>query len=99
MPIEVTTLSEQKSQPIDYSDRYLNSGLRKGEMERFWNVFIGRFTSYEVGITEFVPVGDRTLYLAGFASGPWGTSMLLETFVIKESGEWKWYGNQRDPAP
>jgi hypothetical protein len=80
-----------------YSERYLNSGTRKGEMERFHRQIIGPVTSFEVGITDFVPAGDRA-YLTGFVRGYWGKSILLETSIIKENGEWKWYGNQRDVA-
>jgi hypothetical protein len=81
-----------------YSDRFLDSGWRKGELERFWRQMIGPVTSVEVGITEIVTAGDRA-YLAGFFSGYWGKTPLRETSIIKESGEWKWYGNQRDVSP
>jgi len=81
-----------------YSDRYLNSGLTKGEVERFWKQFIGSITSFEVGITEFVPAGDRA-YLAGLKTDNLGKLILQETSIIKENGEWKWYGNQRDVVP
>jgi hypothetical protein len=81
-----------------YSDRYLNSGVRKGEMERYFRQFIGLVTSSEVSITEFVPEGDKA-YLAGFVSGNLGRIPLQETSIIKENGEWKWYGNQRDVSP
>ena len=81
-----------------YSDRYLNSGTRKGGMEQFHRQIIGRVTSCEIGITDFVPAGDRA-YLTGFIRGNWGKSILLETSIIKENGEWKWYGNQRDVSP
>jgi len=81
-----------------YSDKYLNSGVRKGEMERLYKQIIGPVTSFEVGITDFVPAGDMA-YLAGFNSSYWGKGMLFETSIIKENGEWKWYGNQRDVVP
>jgi hypothetical protein len=81
-----------------YSDRYLNSGARKGEMERLHGQIIGHVTSCEIVITDFVPAGDRA-YLAGFVSIYFGKSMILETSIIKENGEWKWYGNQRDVSP
>jgi hypothetical protein len=81
-----------------YSDRFLNSGDKKGEIERMWNKFIGLVTSAQVVITEFVPAGDRT-YLAGIGITNLRKGMLTETSIIKENGEWKWYGNQRDPAP
>jgi hypothetical protein len=78
-----------------YSDKYLNSGVKKGEMERFYRQVIGSIMSWEVGITEFVPAGNGA-YLAGFVTTNLGRGMLRETSIIKESGEWKWYGNQRD---
>ena len=81
-----------------YSDRYLNSGVRKGGMELFWRQYIGFVTFAELGITEFVPAGDRA-YLTGFGTINLGKSMFPETSIIKENGEWKWYGNQRDVAP
>jgi hypothetical protein len=80
------------------SDRYLNSGARKGEMERFWMQRIGLITSYRVSITDSVPSGDR-VYVTGFTSQVGEKWMLSGTSIIKESGEWKWYGNQRDVSP
>jgi hypothetical protein len=81
-----------------YSDRYLNSGRRKGEMEKINRDMIVRIKSCDIGITEFVSEGDRA-YLAGFITGSWGREMLQETSIIKENGEWKRYGNQRDVVP
>ena len=80
-----------------YSDRFLNSGTRKGEMEQFYRRIIGLTTSYELGITDFVPAGDRA-YVAGFADVTGGKAMIMGT-IINENGEWKFYGNQRDVAP
>jgi len=82
----------------NYSDKYLNSGMRKGEKERDIKQWINSITSVKGGITEFVPAGDRA-YLTGFSITNSGTSPITETSIIKENGEWKWYGNQRDPAP
>jgi hypothetical protein len=79
-----------------YSDRYLNSGTRKGEVERVIRPLIGPITSFEVGITDFVAEGDKA-YLAGFVVSSWGKGVLTGTSIIKENGEWKFYGNQRDP--
>jgi hypothetical protein len=93
-----------------YSDRYLNSGTRKGEMERFFREMavprIGLITSYEHIITDFIPAGDRA-YLTGFVIAKFAktwvtetaTNPITQTSIIKESGEWKWYGNQRDVSP
>jgi hypothetical protein len=81
-----------------FSDRYLHSGVKKGEVERFYRQFIGSITSWEVGITDLVSVGDKAcvagfLVINGTKYALWGTS------IIKENGEWKWYGNQRDVSP
>jgi hypothetical protein len=80
-----------------WSDRYLNSGIRKGEMERNWRQGLGLITTFEYGITEFVPAGE-TAYLAGFAVRNGAKYPLRPTSIIKENGQWKWYGNQRDVA-
>ncbi len=80
-----------------FSDRFLGSGVRKGELERSFRGIVGSITSDEVKITEFVPMGD-TVYLAGFETGNFGIIPLGIT-IIKENGEWKWYGNQREVAP
>jgi hypothetical protein len=81
-----------------YSDRYLNSGEKKGEVERWWRMMIGSVTSNNMAVTDFVAEGDR-VYLAGFVKTNWGTSQFFETSIIKENGDWKWYGNQRNVAP
>jgi hypothetical protein len=79
-----------------YSDGYLSSGNRKGEVERLWRSVISAITSFEVSITDFVAAGDKA-YLAGFtvingSKWPFGGAS-----IIKENGEWKFYGNQRNP--
>jgi hypothetical protein len=81
-----------------YSDRFLNSGIKKGAVEWFWRKFISPITSYEIGITELALAGDKA-YLAGFVNSNIGKWMLNLTSIIKESGEWKAYGNQRDVSP
>jgi hypothetical protein len=83
---------------LHYSDRYLHSGSKMGEVERFHRQFINSTTSFEVGITDFVPAGDK-FYLTGFVSHNGAKFPLSGTSIIKENGEWKWYGNQRDVSP
>ena len=41
---------------------------------------------------------DRA-YLTGFIISNGATFPMTDTSIIKENGEWKWYGNQRDPIP
>jgi hypothetical protein len=79
-----------------YSDRFLNSGMSKGGVERLWRQVVDAITLVEVSITDFEGAGDRA-YLAGFSViSPYGKGQLRETSIIKENGAWKWYGNQRD---
>jgi hypothetical protein len=80
-----------------HSDRFLSSGWRKGEIERMWRQFIGGWMSLKTTITDFVSAGDRA-YLTGFRITNFGTVPFTES-IIKENGEWKFYGNQRDVSP
>jgi hypothetical protein len=82
----------------DYSDKYLNSGGKKGEMERFIRQTIDSVTSFEISITEFVTEGDMA-YLTGFVKTNTGKYPLTMTSIVKENDEWKWFGNQRDVSP
>jgi hypothetical protein len=83
-----------------YADGYLNSGNRKGESERSWRSLISTITSFEVGITDFVAAGDKA-YLAGFSITNGSKYPLLgnSITIIKENGEWRIFGNQRNPPP
>jgi hypothetical protein len=79
-----------------YSDGYLFSGIRKREEEQSLRTYIRTVRSCEIGITEFIPEGEKA-YLAGFTRyGPGVEEMLKSTVIIKENGQWKWCGNQRD---
>ena len=85
----------------NYSDKYLNSGMRKGEVERGIIQGIGDITSFKGTITDFVLAGDRA-YHTGFLRLVWRNQLFTQPFndsIIKENGEWKFYGNQRDAAP
>jgi hypothetical protein len=82
-----------------YSEGFLNSGNKKKLVEESFRRGISTITSWEAIITDFVAAGDRA-YLAGFWTVNGTISLPLpDTSIIKENGEWKWYGNQRDPAP
>ena len=80
----------------NYSDKYLDSGIRKGERERIIRQNNDSLMSYKMTITDFVSAGDRA-YLTGFVIiNNLFTNAITDTTIIKENGEWKWYGNQRD---
>jgi hypothetical protein len=85
----------------NYSDKYLKSGMRKGEEERYLRDGISQVTSSKMTITDFVPAGDRAYY-TGFGRLGIRNQLFTVPFndsIIKESGEWKFYGNQRDVSP
>ena len=66
-------------------------------MERWLGMYIGSCTSLDFVITDFEAAADRA-YLAGFVIFNGTKDFLRMTSIIKENGEWKWYGNQRDAA-
>jgi hypothetical protein len=80
-----------------YSDKYLNSGVRKGEIERFYKPILDAVASCETTIVEFVAAGDRA-HLAGWSTLNGERRPVTTPTIIKENGEWKWYGNQKDVA-
>jgi hypothetical protein len=85
-----------------FSDRFLNSGRKKGWLEEQ----IRRLPpaspdlTLEPVVTIYEPRGDRT-YLDGFMilkskDDPNGRKTLLGyQQIIKEQGRWKWYGNHK----
>jgi hypothetical protein len=81
-----------------FSDRFLNSGMKRREVELYWSRTIASIASFEVSVTEFVAANDR-VYLTGFVSANNTKYVLGNSSIIKENGEWKFYGNQRDPVP
>ncbi len=82
----------------NYSDRFLHSGTRKADVEQDLKRWIGTVTSLTGATTDFVREGERA-YLAGYTAFNFGTYPNPQISIIKENGQWKWYGNQRDPAP
>jgi hypothetical protein len=83
-----------------YSGRFLNSGVRKGEVERYWRQFIHYWMSAKRVATGFFMEGDKA-HLAGFATtnvGIFPITWPISDSIIREDGEWKFYGNQRNVA-
>jgi hypothetical protein len=88
----------------NFSDRYLYNGMKKGDQELWYRYspmspLTAGVTSATVTVTMIEPQGDKA-YLAGFyggklKSGPPGISPIADNQIIKENGEWKWYGNQK----
>jgi hypothetical protein len=80
-------MTSPKSWPPN-SNRYLNSGVGKGEVERFERQRIGLVLFFEIRIADFVPAGERAYY-AGFVVNNAGTFPNVATSIIKENGQWK----------
>lgn len=87
------------------SDRYLNNGMKKAGLKQFYlyspySPLKAGIESGHTTITIFEPQGDQA-YLTGFPSGklktgaPWPETPLGDRLIIKENGQWKWYGNQK----
>jgi hypothetical protein len=84
---------------IHYSDRYLNDGIDKQGAADITeallkpNMFQG-IKFFEPSVTEFELQGDKA-YMTGFFTSNYGKLPIHEHFMIKEEGQWKWYGNQK----
>jgi hypothetical protein len=89
----------------NYSDRYLDHGMGKARMEQWYrsdpqSPIQSGITSADVTLTIFEPQGNKA-YLAGFFGGklksgaPCLASPINNNQLIKENGQWRWYGNQK----
>jgi hypothetical protein len=78
-----------------FSDRFLASGERRAPAGQNWKQIAGAITSCRAVVTDFVPAEEKA-HLAGFLVFNTGKCVLMGTSIIREDGEWKWYGNQRD---
>jgi len=87
------------------SDRYLNNGMKKSGLKQFYlyspySPLKAGIESGSTTITIFEPQGEKA-YLTGFPAGklksgaPWPETPLGDRQIIKENGQWKWYGNQK----
>ena len=94
-----------KTMMAHFSDRFRNFGMNKTVMEQAWRNDpaspIQRDTiSEEAIVTVFEPRGDKA-YIDGFAlsKGKNDASALKAPMmfqqIIKENGQWKWFGNQK----
>jgi hypothetical protein len=77
-----------------FSDQFLNNGNNKKTIEDFIKQNILNITSLEITITGFESQEDKA-YLAGFINSNFGKVPLAVSLIIKENGQWKWYGNQK----
>jgi len=90
-----------------YSDKYRNNGFPKAMVGMWYQGFPdspmnykGGVTSMSATVTVFEPHGD-TAYIDGFFPTKFKddpttvTPAMGNVQIIKENGQWKWYGNQK----
>jgi len=89
----------------NYSDQYLLFGMKKANIEKFFRNYPGSPTqrgvkSYEATVTIFEAQGDKA-YVDGFFTSKTSDdakaveASMFNGWIIKENGQWKWYGNQK----
>jgi hypothetical protein len=87
------------------SDHFRQSGSDKKAVEGWFRTGLDSpvqlgITSAATTVTIFEPQGDKA-YLAGFQTGnlksgaPGPTPPIADNQIIKENGQWKWFGNQK----
>jgi hypothetical protein len=81
-----------------FSDRFLNYGRTKQIATGVWAQALKGIppgvTFFEPSVTRFALQGDKA-YVAGFWTHNLGKQPIMIYFMIKEDGQWKWYGNQK----
>jgi hypothetical protein len=82
-----------------YSDRFLHSGLQKAFYEQMIRTNSVPEGTARATVTVFEPHGDKA-YVDGFFSrtakdGASVKAPMLFQQIIKEQGQWKWFGNQK----
>jgi hypothetical protein len=78
-----------------YSDQFLNNGINREFIGAYVTMIIGP-KSYQINITKFESQGKQA-HIAGFVATPNDKYPLLDfnSYLIKENGKWKFYGNQK----
>ena len=80
---------------LRYSDQFLHNGIRKADMESFLKSAILNVTSFQINITRFES-RENNAHMAGYTLVNQTMKFpLLGMSLIKEDGQWKYYGNQK----
>jgi hypothetical protein len=100
-----TVSHDVKTIMAHFSTKFLHTGYGKAKMEQFLlndplSPLRQDFISSEPTVTLFEPRGDR-VYVDGFflnktkANAKGEKIPMMWQQIIKEQGQWKWYGNQK----
>ena len=80
---------------LHYSDQFLHNGQRKANVEVFYKRNISGVTSFQTNITKFESQKDSA-YVGGYLLINQTMKFpILGMPFIKENGQWKYYGNQK----
>ncbi len=79
---------------LHYSDQFLQNGMNKADIEAFYMRIILGITSFQVNVTRFESQKNRA-YMAGYTDVNQRKVPLPGMSLIKENGQWKFYGNQK----
>jgi CubicO group peptidase (beta-lactamase class C family) len=76
------------------SDRFLHDGVTKQMALGFLKGTLSYTSEAEIVITKFEPVGNEAKIDVWLKDKYFEASFMTGSKLIKESGSWKWYGNQ-----
>ena len=102
LPDDIQELFDQLSRDIvshdlekvilHYSDQFLHNGICKADVEAFYKRVIFGVHSFHVNVTRFKSQKNMA-YMAGYADANQMRVPLPGMSLIKENGQWKFYGN------
>jgi hypothetical protein len=86
----------------NFSDQFLHRGQNKAFFEKYFRQFLTQRDTIlsEATVTVFEPHGDKAYMDGFFLTKAKGDANALKgpmayQQIIKENGQWKWYGNQK----
>ncbi|MDY6792380.1 MAG: serine hydrolase [Thermodesulfobacteriota bacterium] len=76
------------------SDRFLHDGVTKQMAVRFLMRILPYASEAKIIFTKFEPEGDKAKIDVVLKDKYFEASFMIGSKLIKENGQWKWYGNQ-----
>ena len=79
---------------ISFSDQFLNDGINKQKYMQFLSMILSYVSESKTGLTKFEPDGDIAKIEMLIKDKYFEIPSTSGSMLIKENGQWKWYGNQ-----
>jgi CubicO group peptidase (beta-lactamase class C family) len=76
------------------SDRFLHDGVTKQMALRFLSGTLSYASEAKIILTKFEPEGDKAKIDVVLKDKYFEAPFMIGSKLIKENGQWKWYGNQ-----